>query len=134
MANITITNIDNGSVVLDLRGAADGLLRNADAEDPVTFLEGTILARHTGDGKFYPYDPAGANGLNVAKAVLAYEVGPVAAASDVAVRVMTAGDVNANRLRIHDGTTITQAHLDGLRDYAIIPHAVTQLTKYDNPQ
>lgn len=134
MPNITITNIDNGSVVLAGDAWQDGLLRNAHATDPATWLEGTILARHSTSLKFEPYDPAGANGLNAAKAVLTYDVGPVAAQTDQGVRVLIAGQVNQGRLRIHDGTTITAAHLDSLRDCGIVPVAVNQLSKIDNPQ
>lgn len=133
MANITITNNDLGSVVLELVSADDATLRNA-AAGVESFPEGTILARHSSDGKLYPFDPAGSNGLNVAKAVLTYDVNDVAATTDVAIRAMTAGKVNATRLSIHDGTTITSAHLDQLRDYGIVPVSVKQLAKIDNPQ
>jgi hypothetical protein len=132
--NITIENIDTNGVVLSLESSADGALVNADAEDPATFVAGTILARHSSTLKFHPFDPAGANGLNVAKAVLTYDVGPVAAASEAAVRVLVQGKVNAGRLAIHDGTTITVAHLDGLRDYGIVAETVQQLSRVDNPQ
>lgn len=132
MPNITITNIDLGSVVLADDAWSDGLLRNAGGA-PVTFAEGTILARHSTDLKFYPYDPAGANGLNAAKAVLTYPV-DVGATSDAAVRVLIAGQVNQRRLKIHDGTTITAAHLDSLRDCGVVPVDVAQLGKIDNPQ
>src|SRR5688572_5100985 len=117
---ITITNIDVGSVVLEHGESGDGLLRNA-AGAPATFAAGTILARHSTSLKYEPYDPAGANGLNAPKAVLTYEVGPVAATTDVAVRVLIAGKVNQNRLKIHDATPITAAHLDALKDSTIIP-------------
>jgi head decoration protein D len=133
VANITIENVDLGSVVLGLQGSADGTLQNADADDPTTFAAGTILARHTSDGKYYPFDPAGSNGLNAAKAVLTYEL-TVAANSGAPVTVLTAGKVNASRLVIHGGTTITAAHLDQLRDYAITPVTVSQLAAIDNPQ
>lgn len=133
MANLTITNNDIGSVVLERVGSADGTLQNADTDDPVTFVEGTILARHSSDGKYYPFDPAGSNGLNAAKAVLTYEV-TVAANSGAAVTVLTAGKVNSRRLVIHGGTTITAAHLDQLRDYSITPIDVKQLGQIDNPQ
>lgn len=133
MANITITNVDTGGVLIIGRNYADGTLQNADAEDPVSFAEGTILARHSSDLKFYPYDPAGSNGLNVPKAVLTYPVDAVPAASGVAVRVLTEGEVNQTRLVIHDETPITAAHLDMLRDYGITPVDVKQLGKLDNP-
>lgn len=133
MANMTITNNDLGGVVLELVGSADGTLQNADADDPVTFVEGTILARHSSDGKYYPFDPAGSNGLNAAKAVLTYDV-TIAANATAAVTVLTAGKVNQRRLVIHGGTTITAAHLDQLRDYAITPVDTKQLGQIDNPQ
>ncbi len=134
MSNITITNNDTGGVILEGNADTDGTLQNADEEDAVTFAEGTILARNSSDLKFYPYDPAGSTGLNIPKAVLTYEVAAVAAETGVPVRVLTHGKVNANRLVIHGGTTITAAHLDLLRDYGIIPIDVKQLGRIDNPQ
>jgi hypothetical protein len=133
VANITITNIDLGSVALEVWGTFAGILRNAGvAED--TFAEGTILARHATDGKFYPYDPAETSeDLEIPKFVLTYDV-TAAAESDNAVTVMSAGRVNQNRLVIHDGTTITAAHLDALLNRPIIPVDVDQLAKFDNPQ
>lgn len=132
MANITITNNDNGSVVIDGRGFADGTLVNADAVDPATFVAGTILARLAAGGSFQPFDPAGAGGLEIPKAVLTYDV-TLAALGSIGARVLVAGDVDQNRLVIHDGTTITAAHLDALRDYGIVPLDVKQLAVYDNP-
>jgi hypothetical protein len=132
MANITITNIDTGSVVLEKVGEAEGLLQNAVASE-VTFLAGTILARDASDLKFYPYADAGLDGLDAAKFVLPYEV-TLAASASGAVTVLTAGKVNQDRLVIHDETAITQAHLDQLRDYGITPVNVQQLANIDNPQ
>lgn len=133
MSNIAIENVDTGSVVLETVAAQDGTLRNSDADDPATFLEGTILARNSSTLKLEPYDPAGSTGLNIPIAVLTYEVGPVAAVSDVSVRVLTAGKVSQRRLKIFGGTTITAAHLDLLRSFGIIPIDVVQLGKLDNP-
>lgn len=133
MSNITIENVDTGSVVLESVAAADGTLRNSDADDPATFLAGTILARNSSTLKFEPYDPAGSTGLNIPVAVLTYDVGPIAAASDVGARVLTAGKVSQRRLKIFAGTTITGAHLDLLRSFGIIPIDVVQLGKLDNP-
>lgn len=127
MSNSTTTAIDTGSVVLEQGSCHDGVLRNADADDPATFAAGTILARHSSELKFYPYAPGGSNGLNVPVAVLTYDVEAVPAASDVGVRVLTAGKVNQDRLKIHGGTAITAAHLDLLRSFAIIPIDVAQL-------
>ena len=133
MPNLTIENIDLGGVILEGHADTDGTLQNDDADDPVTLPAGTILARHATDLKYYPFDPAGSDGLNAAKAVLTYDV-TIAANSGLAVRVLTKGVVNKGRLSIADGTTITEAHLDQLRDYGIDPQAVKQLSRYDNPQ
>lgn len=133
MSNIAIENVDTGSVVLETVAAQDGTLRNSDADDPATFAEGTILARNSSTLKLEPYDPAGSTGLNIPIAVLTYEIGPVAAVSDVSARVLTAGKVSARRLKIHDGTTVTAAHLDLLRSFGVIPIDVVQLGKLDNP-
>jgi hypothetical protein len=133
VANITITNVDLGGVVLDLTASQDGVLHNADADNPKDFPEGLILARHSTELKFYPYAPAGSNGLNIPVAVLTYPVLAVPAASDAQVRVLTAGNVNQRRLNI-TGVTITAAHLDLLRSFAIIPIDVVQLGAIDNPQ
>jgi hypothetical protein len=130
--NITITNVDTGSVVLELEAATDGTLQNA-AITAETFVAGTLLARQATDGKFYPFDGAGLDGLAIPKAVLTYDV-TVPATSGAAVRVLTAGKVNALRLVIHGGTAITAAHLDLLRDFSIIPVDVAQLGNIDNPQ
>jgi hypothetical protein len=132
VANITITNIDTGSVVLELIGAEDGLLRNADADEAVAFVAGTILARHDTELKFYPYADGGANGLDVPVAVLTYDVDAVPLASDIGVRVLTAGQVNARRLHIHGGAPITAAHLDLLRSFSIVAIEVEQLGATDN--
>jgi hypothetical protein len=136
VANLIITNCDTGSVVVELDGAEDGLLRNADADEAVTFREGTILARATADLKFHPYAPAGAGGLDLPVAVLTYDIVDVPAATDVAVRVLTAGKVNSRRLVIHGDppTPITAAHLDLLRSFAIVAVDVQQLGAIDNPQ
>lgn len=133
MPNITITNIDLGSVALEVWGVLAGTLRNAGgAED--TFVAGTILARHATDGKFYPYDPAETSeDIEVPKYVLTYDV-TAAATSDNPVTVMSAGKVNQNRLVIHDGTTVAAVHLDALMNRPIIPVDVEQLAKIDNPQ
>lgn len=136
MANMTVINCDTGNVVVELEGAEDGLLRNVDTDEAVTFREGTILARATGSLKFEPYAPAGSGGLNLPVAVLTYDILDVPAVSDVAVRVLIAGKVNSRRLVIHGDppTPITAAHLDLLRSFAIVAVDVQQLGVYENTQ
>lgn len=215
MANITITNVDRGSVILELEAAADGTLQNVEVTDQ-TYAEGTILSRSPATGNLLPHAPAAVEdlvvdvtvdvgsiaantapdtavtvpgslvgdavqieplgtwpaGLGVPQgrvlvagtvqmrienptaapidpasqafrftlahdiaaphSVLTYAV-TVPASSTAPVRVLTAGKVNQNRLKIHGGTPIAAAHLDGLRDVSIIPIDVQQLGKYDTP-
>jgi hypothetical protein len=133
VSNIDIVNIDTGSVVLQGDGFADGVLHNA-ALTTQTYAAGTILARTTADGKFGAFDPAGAGGLEIPKAVLTYELADVPTVTDAAVRVLTAGIVNSQRLIIHAGGTVTPGMLDALRDYSIVPVYVKQLAMVDNPQ
>lgn len=215
MPNITITNVDRGSVALDVQGVADGTLQNVEVTEQ-TYAEGTILSRSPATGNLLPHAPAAVEdlvvdvtvdvasipantapdtavvvpgalvgdtvaieplgtwpvGLGVPQgrvlvagtvqmrvenvtagpidpgsqafrftlahdiaaphSVLTYPV-TVPASSSAAVTVMTAGKVNQNRLKIHSGTPIAAAHLDGLRDVSIIPVDVQQLGKLDTP-
>ena len=131
MANITITNVDTGSVVLEAWATVDGILENTGvAED--TFVAGTLLGRSTADGHLYPYDSEGENGLDAPKYVLTYDV-TLAATSETPVTVLSAGKVNSNRLVVHGGS-VTAADLDALLNRPIIPIAVNQLGQIDNPQ
>lgn len=56
MGNITTTNIDLGSVVLEMWGSLDATLRNASGSDQ-SYLEGTLLSRNAA-GELVPYAPA----------------------------------------------------------------------------
>lgn len=132
MANPIITNLDVGSAVLNATSKVSHVLRNAEATEE-TFAEGTLIAVSTADQKLYPYDPAGANGLDVPKYVLSYAVGPVTATTDVPVEVVAGGMLDTARLKIHDGTPLTAAHLDQLRGRFEL-HTLRQLAKVDNPQ
>jgi hypothetical protein len=133
VANITVTNNDLGSVILEQWGTVDNVLENA-ALTEQTFVAGTLLALHATDGHLYPYDPGETSeDLEVPKYVLTYDV-TLAASSDTPVTVMSAGKVNKNRLVIHDGTPITAAILDQLLNRPLIPVDVEQLARIDNPQ
>ena len=134
MANLTITDLDLGGVIVEGHADTDGILVNA-ALTEETFEAGTILGRDSVTGKFAPYDPAltPPADLLIPKAVLTYPV-TLAAAAETAVRVFTNGKVNQNRLLIHGGGTINHVQLDALRDYGIVPLDVAQLARDDNPQ
>lgn len=132
MANITITNVDNGNVQFDGGEYRDELLVFTAAD---TYLEGTILARDSVSLKLVPFVVGGVTNENgIPKAVLPYAV-TAAGAGDVKVRALVAGTVNKNRLIIDadgNGTNITAAILDKLRDYGIQAQDVTQLAGLDN--
>ena len=56
MSNITITNIDLGSVVLELWGKRDATLENVEITEQ-TYAEGTLLSRNAA-GNLVPFVPA----------------------------------------------------------------------------
>lgn len=132
MANLTITNIDNGSPVI-VRGAErDELLTLAGAD---SIAAGTILARDTGTNKLVLFVKGGITaGNGVPKAVLAYSVTSTGA-GDVPVRAVMSGVVNGGRLVIDadgDATNVDAVVRDQLRDYGIDTVTVTELNKLDN--
>jgi len=132
-SNITITNVDSGSVVLEKWGEVDNLLVNS-AIIETLFREGTLLALHATDGKLYPYDTAAVTeNINVPKYVLTYDV-TIPASSSAAVMALSAGKVNKSRLRLQSGGTVTAAIVDKLLDRPIIPVTVAQACTTDNPQ
>lgn len=132
MANLTIENVDQGTVIIADAIHDDGLLTFAGA---ATAIEGTILARDSVSLKFVPYVIGGVTNENgIPKAVLTYDV-TAAGAGDEAIRAMVSGRVNQARLVVDadgDATNITDAILDQLRDYGVVAEPVTDLSILDN--
>jgi hypothetical protein len=132
MANITITNVDLGNVILKDGQFRDDLLTFAGAG---TVLEGTILARDSVSLKLVPFVKGGTTNENgVPKAVLTYDV-TATGAGDVAVRDMVSGEVRAERLVINadgDGSNVDAEVLDQLRDYSLISIDTQELNILDN--
>tara|TARA_R110000764_G_scaffold92882_1_gene176393 strand:+ start:1331 stop:1732 length:402 start_codon:yes stop_codon:yes gene_type:complete len=132
MANLTITNVDLGSVILKDGEFRDDLLTFAGA---ATVLEGTILARDSGTLKLVPFVKGGVTNENgVPKAVVTYDV-VAAGAGDESIRDMVSGSVRAERLIIDadgDGSHVDAAVLDQLRDYSLISIDVQELNILDN--
>ena len=117
MANMTVTNLDLGSVVIEDGDYQDELLTFAGAD---TILEGTILARKTTDDKLTPYVKGGAGGAEIARCTLTNEL-VATGAGDLTVRPMTGGKINLNRTVIHadgDATNIDAPVRDQLLQYA----------------
>ena len=132
MSNITVTNIDLGSVILQNGEFRDDLLTFA---APGVVVEGTILARDSISGNLIPYVIGGTtNEDGIPKAVLTYDV-EATAIGDVPVREMVSGSVRAGRLVVDadgDASNITAAILDQLRDYSLVAIDVQELNILDN--
>lgn len=132
MGNMTVTNVDTGSPVLQAGEFRDELLTLAGAG---TIKAGTILARDSVSLKLVKFVVGGATNENgIPKVILPYEV-VATGAGDVAVRVAISGSYRKEKLVIDadgDDSNITAAVIDKLRDYSLIPVNVTELNIPDN--
>lgn len=132
MPNLTITNVDIGSVILEEGKFRDDLLTFAGV---ATILEGTILARDSVSLKLVPFVKGGVTNENgIPKAVLTYEVTSVGA-GDIPVRDMVSGSVRAGRLVIDadgDATNVDNKVLDQLRDFSLVAIDIQELNILDN--
>jgi hypothetical protein len=86
------------------------------------------------DGDLVPFAVAGVGGAQIPIAILTYEL-TVTASGDFAIRSMVSGSVRKERLVI-DGTAagvgITDAIIDQLRNFSIVPIDVAELNIEDN--
>jgi hypothetical protein len=136
MSNYTRTHIDTRGPIVEVDRDAfeDGTVAFGGAD---TLAPGTILARHTGSGKFQIYVKGGSsNGNGVPVAVLTYEL-EATGAGDKPVRPALRGKFNKKKLVIDadgDDANIDFAVLDLLRDVGIYAYDVEQLGREDNPQ
>ena len=132
MANITITNNNAGSVILESGEFRDDLLTFGGAG---TVLEGTILARDSVSLKLVPFVKGGTTNENgIPKAVLTYAV-TATGAGDLPVRDMVSGSVRKQLLVIDadgDASNIDNAVIDQLRDYSLVTIDVQELNILDN--
>lgn len=131
MPNLTVTNVDLGSVILKDAQFRDELLTFGAGG---TVAEGTILARNTVSGNLVPFATGGADGSEVPKAILTYDV-TATAAGDVPIRAGVAGGYRKERLVIDadgDDSNVTPAILDQLRAYGLVPVNVNELGILDN--
>ncbi|ARB06248.1 hypothetical protein SppYZU01_11 [Shewanella phage SppYZU01] len=132
MANLTITNVDIGNVILQDADFRDELLTFGGA---ATVLEGTILARDSVSGKLVPFVKGGATNENgIPKAIVTYDV-VAAGAGDVAIRAGVAGKYRKERLVIDadgDASNVDDVVIDQLRDYGLVAIDVQELGILDN--
>lgn len=130
--NMTVTNVDLGNVILQDAKFRDELLTFGAGG---TVKEGTILARDSVSGNLVPFVVGGVTNENgIPKAILTYDV-TATAAGDVAIRAGVAGGYRKERLVIDadgDASNITDAILDQLRDYGLVPVDVAELGILDN--
>lgn len=133
MANITITEIDNGPIVLDGESYRHNELLTLAGAD--TNAAGTILARDSVSKKLVLYAKGGSTNENgVPKAVLLHEV-VATGAGDKPVNVLVAGKVAKKRLIIDadgDDSNIDAPVIDQLRSYGILAEEISQLASPDN--
>jgi hypothetical protein len=86
------------------------------------------------DGKMVPYAIAGLGGAQIPKAVISYDV-VAAGAGDEPCRPAISGEVRKEKLIIDldgDGSNITDAILDQLRDFTVVAQNVGELNIADN--
>ena len=130
--NISIENVDVGSIVLKDASFKDELLTVAGAG---TTLAGTLLARDSVSKKMIVFVKGGSTNENgIPKEVLTYDV-VATGAGDVAIRGLTSGHVNADRLVIAadgDDSNIDADVRDSLRDFSIVATTVTNISTLDN--
>ena len=130
--NMTVTNVDLGSVILKNAQHRDDTITFAGAD---VFAEGTILARDSVSGKLVLFVKGGATNENgIPKAVLTYDI-TATGAGDLPGRAMISGEVRKERLIIDadgDDSNIDAAVIDQLRDYGIVAINVTELAELDN--
>lgn len=132
MANLTVTNVDIGNVILQDADFRDELLTFGGA---ATVLEGTILARDSVSGKLVPFVKGGVTNENgIPKAIVTYDV-VAAGAGDVAIRAGVAGKYRKERLVIDadgDASNVDDVVIDQLRDYGLVAIDVQELGILDN--
>lgn len=128
MANIEITNNSTSGVAIWEPVHEDATLVFPGAE---TWPAGAVLGKVTASGKYARFNPGASDGSEIPKAVLTQEVTSTGA-GDVAARPAIAGRLRAGDLVNNADAALTDAQLDQLRDYSIIPLSTTQLAELDN--
>lgn len=88
----------------------------------------------TAGGKMVPFATDGAGGAQIPKEILTYEV-TATGAGDIPIRGGVSGEYRKERLVIDadgDDSNVTNAIIDQLRDYGLVPINVTELNILDN--
>lgn len=134
--NMTVTNVDLGGLIIGGDPVYGDEIVNASGA--LTYLAGTILARHSGTGKLIPYVVGGnSNGDGIPKAVLGYEVVFTGAGDKVERPILGNVTLRKDKLVVHadgDDSNIDSAVLDLLRDYGFYTQEVEQNAILDNQE
>ena len=95
------------------------------------FPVGAVLAIDSTSGNFVRFNPAGADGAEIAKAVLTAEV-EFTGAGVKSERVAISGKFRVNDLVDSTGTALTPLAIEQLRDYTILALKTSELSYADN--
>jgi hypothetical protein len=129
---LTLTVGDGGTTDFEVAGLAFTVTEGTGAD----FVAGDFatMTVATGSNKYVPFATDGAGGAQIPKAVLTYDVTATGAGDEV-IRAGIEGIVRIDKLIIDadgDGSNITDAILDELRNYGITPRTVSELNDFDN--
>jgi hypothetical protein len=109
-----------------------GLTLTVTAGGGTTWDTGDVITvTTTADGDTVIYDPDGTGGAQTPTSVMPYEETTTGVA-DVAGNVITGGKVNKNRLVIDDTTTVTDVHVNMLKDVGIFALDQDDVSMLDN--
>jgi hypothetical protein len=130
--SMSVSNINNGSCVLEGPVSRDELLTFAGAD---SLAAGTILARDSVSLKLVVFVKGGSTNENgIPKAILTYPVS-ASGAGDVAIRAAIRGRFRKELLVIDadgDDSNIDGKVVDQLRSYGMVPVSVQELNIQDN--
>lgn len=128
MANIEISNRNtNGVVIFD--PVFDN--RTLTATGAETWPAGAVLARVDATGFYVRFNPAGAGGAEIPKAVLTQPV-EFTGAGQRTERPAISGQLRRRDLVDTNDAAIDDDAVEALRDFTIIALSTTQLSEQDN--
>lgn len=127
--NPTIKNYDMGGILLGENQFETGTLTLAANG---TVKEGAFLARNASTGKFTVVtETSGDDAQTPVALYVGDDLTNDDTAKDFAIRALISGRVKAGACNVN-GTAATDAELDMIRSYGIVPVRVTETNKLDN--
>lgn len=134
----TVSDPDGNTETFDTLAAADhivfagiGLILTVTAGGGTVWDSGDVITvTVTADGDTVIFDPDGNGGAQTPTSIMPYE--QVVAGTDMPASVITGGKVNKDRLVIHDTTTVTDVHVQMLKDVGIFALDQEDVSMIDN--